>query len=146
MGITSGRPDGSPVGPSRFGASAVTVLALGGCAGAAVVAAALADAAGRILLAVVAAGFAVETLRLAVIRPTVAVDAAGVSVRTGLAARSWPWSQVGVVRARTSRRLVTTRTLELDLGDSLVVVPAYRLGRDPADAAAAIEALRPVSS
>ncbi|MFL6239019.1 MAG: PH domain-containing protein [Actinomycetes bacterium] len=52
------------------------------------------------------------------------------------------WDEISVVHARTARRLVSVSTIELDLGETLVVVPAYRLGAEAGEVAAALEELR----
>jgi hypothetical protein len=134
-----------PVSPVSFAASPRRVLGLAAGALAAGLAVIFVDRPGRILLVVVAAGLLVESVRLAVLRPVLSVDAEGVQVRALARPQSYRWTEVGPVIPRTSRRLVTTKTLDLDLGETLVVIPGYRLGADPADVAAAIEMRRPIT-
>jgi hypothetical protein len=104
------------------------------------------DRPGRLLLSALALILVSEGLLLLLLRPVVRADAAGVTARVGLRRITVPWSAVGVVQARPARRIIAGDTLELDLDERLVVVPAYRLGTSPADAAARIETMRPVSS
>ena len=97
---------------------------------------------GRLLFAVLAAAFLIEAARLALVRPTLAVDRDGVHLHRVGSIRSYPWPDVGAVTTRTSRRLVSVPTLELELGDTLVVLAAYRLGADPSEVADALEGMR----
>jgi hypothetical protein len=120
----------------------VAGLALG--AAAAAIPLLFVDTPGRILLVVLIAALSGESLRLAVIRPALSIGATGVRVRHAGRDSIYAWADVGRVSATTTRRLVTTKLLELDVGDTLVVIPSYRLGADPADVVAAIEAARPV--
>jgi hypothetical protein len=111
---------------------------------AAVLAMIVVDTPGRILLVVTAAALLGEAVRLTVFRLVLTVDSAGVQVRSGGRQLAYPWDEVGNVTARTSRRLVTVKTLDLYLGDTLVVIPGYRLGADPAAVAAELEGMRPI--
>jgi hypothetical protein len=104
------------------------------------------DAAGQLLLSAVAFLLLMEGMWLLLARPVLSATAAGVRTRSAFRVVAVPWSDVGEVQARPARRVITGATLELDLGDHLVVIPAYRLGTTPALAAAAIEAARPISS
>ena len=96
--------------------------------------------AGRLLLAVAALGCLVEGARLLVLRPTVSADDEGVRVgRTTM-----PWTQITSIGASTTtRKLVRSSTLEIDAGDTLVHVPAYRLGAPIAEVVTALLARRP---
>jgi hypothetical protein len=99
---------------------------------------------GRVLLGVLALLLLGEAARSLLVRPVLAVNAAGLTVgRLGRRERV-DWGQLVSVRGQTTRRFVTTsRTLELDLGDRLIVLPAYRLGASPEEVATAVEAARP---
>ncbi|MDQ1711675.1 MAG: hypothetical protein QOE45_1125 [Frankiaceae bacterium] len=109
--------------------------------------AALVDGPGRFLFAVAAAGAAAEALRSALLRPTLTADADGVDVAVGVTRERHPWSAVAAVStlqppaagARPRRR---ANAVEIDLGERLLVVPAYRLGRSCAEVVAALDALR----
>lgn len=112
---------------------------------AAAVAAALSDDPAGRLLAVTAAlvllGLAARDL---VVRPVLAVEEGGLLVAEGLRRRRVPWPEVEAVRVDVSRRRgLTSRLLEVDLGEHLVLLPARRLGADPDDVAAAVLAHRP---
>jgi len=98
------------------------------------------NGAGRLLLAVAALGCLVEGVRLMVLRPTVSADDEGVHVgRTTM-----PWTQITSIGASTTtRKLVRSSTLEIDTGDTLVHVPAYRLGAPTAEVVTALRARRP---
>lgn len=132
--------------PLKFAATPRLVTALLAGAVSAGVALLFVDTPGRILLLALIVVLVGESVRLAVIRPVLSVDASGVRVRRAGGAHTYPWSEVGPVTATTSRRLVTSKSVELDVGDTLVVLPAYRLGADPAEVVAAIEAARPAEA
>ena len=86
------------------------------------------DTAGRLLAlpaAVVVAGLGLRDL---VLRPVLRADAEAVEVVVGLRRHRFAWSQVQRLRLVTDRR---TPLLELDLGDTLVVLTRQRLGRPP---------------
>jgi hypothetical protein len=124
----------------------VALFALGAVAALAAVAA-IPDRPGRFLFAVAAAGFAAEAVRSALLRPTLTADAGGIDVASGLGRATYPWSAVAAVDAlrpptgggRLRRR---ADALEIDLGDRLVLVPAYRLGRAAAAVAGELDSLR----
>ena len=138
------RRDAAPA-PSRISftprPTLVVGLALGGLFAAALTV--VLDNPGRLLFAVLTAGLLIEATRLALVRPTLIADRTGVSVRRVARTHCYPWPEIGAVGARTTRRLVSVPTLELDLGDTLIVIASYRLGAAPAEVAAAIEKLRP---
>jgi hypothetical protein len=105
--------------------------------------AALADPAGRLLLGVAALGlFAVAGADL-LLRPRLAADPAGVQVRTLASRHRLPWS--AVVRVEVDERArygLTSRTLELEAGELLVVLGKRTLGADPRDVADALARIR----
>lgn len=104
---------------------------------------------GRFLFLVVTVATGAETLRALVFRPTLRADADGIEVVTGLRRERLPWSAVDAVTTiQTPSSAGTTMrrradALEIDLGERLVVVPAYRLGTSANEAA---ESLRTLSS
>ncbi|MBA2554199.1 MAG: PH domain-containing protein [Geodermatophilaceae bacterium] len=100
------------------------------------------DAAGRLLVGV--AGLFLLGLALSdvVVRPRLAADADGLTVRTLSRRMGGPWAAV-TVRLRAGRRLGTAvHTLEIDIGDDLVVLGRRELGAGPADVAERLTQLR----
>lgn len=78
-----------------------------------------------------------------VVRPRLAADADGLTVRTLGRRLGGPWPVV-VVRLRTGRRLGTAaHTLEVDVGEDLVVLGRRELGADPVEVAELLHHLRP---
>ncbi len=121
-------------GPPRPAAGCLLLAGL-------VLAAALAwaDPAGRVLglpAALVLVGFGLRDLLLA---PVLRAGPAGLDVVVGLRRRHVPWAQVAGLRVVSDRR---TPLLELDLGDQLVVLTRWRLGRAPAAVLAELLAVR----
>lgn len=108
---------------------------LAGAAGLAVVAV-LADPAGRLLAVPAALVLVAVALRDVLLRPVLAAGPEGITVVVGLRRRSVAWHSVGRVRVITDRR---TPLLELDLGDTLVVLARGRLGRPPQDVLAELQ-------
>jgi hypothetical protein len=102
---------------------------------------------GRFLLGVVAVAATAEALRSALLRPTLRADENGIEVVAGLRRRHLPWADVesvttlappsegGMLRRRAN-------ALEIDLGDRLVLVPAYRLGVSGETAASELATIR----
>jgi hypothetical protein len=115
-------------------------------AGGAVIAlalAAVADAPGRVLFGVAAVGLLALVAVDLVLRPRLAADAGGVRVRTLTVRRRLPWSALERVDVdERSRYGLTARTLELDAGDTLVVLGRRTLGTDPRDVADALAKIR----
>lgn len=100
------------------------------------------DAVGLLFLG--AAGIFLLGLALldTLLRPRLRADADGLTARTMSRQVGGPWAVV-TVRVRPTRRFgVTARTLELDIGEALVVLGRRELGADPADVGPALEALR----
>lgn len=100
----------------------------------------------RFLLGVVAVATTVEALRALLIRPTLSADVGGIEVVTGLTRLRLPWSEVVDVGAleppeRGGGLRRRADALEIDLGERLVVVPAYRLGTSAAAAASTLREL-----
>lgn len=96
---------------------------------------------GRLLFAVVAVGAGFEAGRGLV--PTLVADAEGADVVVGLSRHRYAWRDVESIGqlqppeagSRPRRR---ANALELDLGDRLVVVAAYRLGAPVQDVVSAL--------
>ncbi|HEU0131266.1 MAG TPA: PH domain-containing protein [Mycobacteriales bacterium] len=123
----------------------VTVLAVA-AGGAVALAADRSLGQGRLLFAIAAVAAGGEAARSLVLRPTLAADAAGVMVATGLRRQWFTWAEVEAVRTLRppsggGRARRSANALELDLGDRLVVVPAYRLGAPPDEVVATLTAL-----
>lgn len=117
--------------------------AVAALAGLALVAVALGlDVAGLLLVGLAGAfllGLAVTDLA---VRPRLRADLGGLSVTTIGRRLGAPWPAVGV-RLRPGRRFGTaTTTLEIDIGEDLVVLGRRELGRDPAEVAEVLERLR----
>lgn len=83
------------------------------------------DAQGRIVCGVVAVLLAAGAVLSRTMTPTLRVEYDDLLVRDGLRLRRVPRSDIRQVRSDRGRR---SRGLEIDLGEELVVVPAYLLG------------------
>jgi hypothetical protein len=95
--------------------------------------------AGRVLLWVAGAAAACIAARDAFVRPTLSTDDRGVVLVRTWRRERFTWAEIDAVRPYEHRRL---RALELDAGESLVLVPARRLGADLADVVDALRAER----
>jgi hypothetical protein len=120
--------------PSRT--SAMLALAL---AALLLLGALFADPAGALLL--IPAGLFLLALagRDLVQRPVLSADRAGLTIVTGWRRRSVTWPQVERLRVVTDRRAAL---LELDLGETVVVLTRRRLGRTPYAVLDELDALR----
>lgn len=102
------------------------------------------DAEGRLLLiaaALLLAGLCLSDLLL---RPRLAADPNGVTLRSASGRVRLPWDRVDAVRAEAvARHGIRSVMLEIDAGDELYVFSRRQLGARPEDVAAAINALRP---
>jgi hypothetical protein len=117
------------------------VAALGAVVAA--VLAATSDAAGRLLFGVGVLCLVGLVLADLLLRPRLRADAHGLEVRTVALRRRLPWSAVQRVRVdEHSRYGLPSRTLEVDAGDSLVVLGRRSLGADPRDVAEALRQIR----
>lgn len=98
------------------------------------------DPIGRLLL--VPAGLLLLTLsvRDLLLRPVLTADPTGLRVVQGWRWREVPWSTIEGLRVVTDRRATL---LELDLGDTVVVLSRSRLGRAPYLVLAELQACRP---
>lgn len=100
------------------------------------------DAAGTLLVGL--AGLLLIGLAVAdtAVRPRLRADADGLTARTLSRRVAGPWPVVAV-RVRPSRRLgVVVHTLEIDVGEELVVFGRRELGADPMVVGEALEDLR----
>ncbi len=105
------------------------------------------DPPGRFLFGVVGVVAAAEALRSLLVRPTLAADADGLTVASGWRREHFPWPDVVAVTVleppsgggRLRRR---ANALEVDLGERLIVVPAYRLGAAASDVSDSLSGLR----
>ena len=114
-------------GALAVGAALLTVLAV------------LADPAGRLLAG---SGAVLATLAVArdlLLGPVLRADHSGVTVLAGWRQVHAPWSTVAALTVRTDRR---TPVLDLDLGDTVVVLSRLRLGAAPGDILLVLRALQ----
>lgn len=94
---------------------------------------------GRFLFLVVAVAGGAESVRSLLLRPTLRADEHGLEVVSGFRRERHPWSAVANVTplgepgggGHLRRR---ANALEIDLGDRLLLVPAYRLGTSAEEA------------
>jgi hypothetical protein len=101
------------------------------------------DAPGRLLLGLLALWLAGLVAADLLLRPRLRADTNGLEIRTLAVRRRLPWSAVRrlTVDAR-SRYGLASRTLEVDAGDTLVILSRRSLGADPRDVAAALAEIR----
>jgi hypothetical protein len=104
------------------------------------------DPPGRVLLGTVALVLALGGVYGLVVRPRLAADAEGVTVRGLTGSRRWTWGEVNVRLARTRRFGREVSTLELDAEGAevpdLVVLGRLDLGADPEEVVDALLELR----
>lgn len=100
---------------------------------------AAADPTGRLLAWPAALLLLAVAGRDLLLRPALCADSAGIEVVTGLRRRAVAWADVERVRVVTDRR---APLLELDLGDTLVLLSRLRLGRPPHAVPAELSALQ----
>jgi hypothetical protein len=131
----------SPVG--RWSPRPVETAAAAVGAVVALLLAVVADPAGRVLFGVAAAGLLALVAADLVLRPRLTADAGGVGVRTLAVRRRLPWSALQRVDVDERTRYgLTSRTLELDAGETLVVLGRRSLGSDPREVADALARIR----
>jgi hypothetical protein len=105
--------------------------------------AALSDPAGRILFSVAGAGLLVLAATDLLFRPRLSASPYGLRLRTLSVRRDLPWDRIERVVVDERHRLgLTARTLEIDAGETLVVLGRRGLGADPRDVADAIARIR----
>ncbi|MGH3877021.1 MAG: PH domain-containing protein [Actinophytocola sp.] len=104
------------------------------------------DPPGRVLLGTVALGLVLAGLFGLLVRPRLAGDSSGVTVRGLTGNRRWTWAEVNVRLVRTRRFGREVATIELDADRAevpeLVVLGRLDLGTDPEDVVDALLALR----
>jgi hypothetical protein len=104
------------------------------------------DPPGRVLLGTVAVVLVGAGLFGILVRPRLAADRQGITVRGLIGCRSWTWAEVNVRLVRTRRFGREVATLELDADNAavpdLVVLGRLELGADPEDVVDALLALR----
>jgi hypothetical protein len=101
------------------------------------------DAAGRLLFAALALWLAGLVATDLLLRPRLRADAGGLVVRTLSVRRRLPWSAVERVQVdQRSRYGLSARTLEVDAGETLVVLGRRSLGADPRDVASMLNDIR----
>jgi hypothetical protein len=103
------------------------------------------DPPGRVLLGTLAVALAFAGVYGVVVRPRLAADAEGVTVRGLTGRRSWTWAEVNIRLVRTRRLGREVATLELDaVGEApdLVVLGRLDLGEDPVDVVDALLTMR----
>jgi Bacterial PH domain len=101
------------------------------------------DAAGRVLGVIAGLGLLALAGSDLAWRPRLAVHATGLRVRTPGRSTDLPWTNVTRVRVDERQRFgLTSRTLEIDAGDDLIILGRRSLGTDPRDVAAALTDLR----
>lgn len=104
----------------------------------------LVDTPGRLLGTVAGLGLLALAGSDLLWRPRLAVDDTGIAVTTPGRRARLPWAEVTDLRVDQRRHFgLTSRTLEIDLGDDLIVLGRRSLGADPRDVAAALAAHRP---
>lgn len=86
------------------------------------------DPLGRLLLLPAAGLLLALALRDLLLRPTLTGTTDGLTLVTGLHRVTVPWADVEVLRVVTDRR---APLLEIDLGDTVVVLSRGRLGAPP---------------
>ncbi|HEY2272683.1 MAG TPA: PH domain-containing protein [Jatrophihabitantaceae bacterium] len=127
-------------GPDRRLSAVVFLLAIG----ALLLAITSSDGTGRVLFglaAIVLAGYSIGDV---LFWPRLAVDEAGVRIRTPLERADLPWADVDAIRADVRQRYgLRSVTLEIDAGQTLVVLSRRALGADPEAVAGAVRRLDP---
>jgi hypothetical protein len=103
----------------------------------------LTDPAGRLLFGIAGVGMLLLAGTDLLVRPRLEADAAGLRLRTLSVRRDLPWSQVErVVVDERNRYGLKARTLEVDAGDTLVVLGRRSMGADPREVADALARIR----
>jgi hypothetical protein len=103
----------------------------------------LADPAGRVLLGVAALGLLTLGAADLLLRPRLAADRSGIQIRTLASRHRLPWSAIGRVDVDEHTRYgLTSRTLELEAGELLVVLGKRTLGADPREVADTLARIR----
>jgi hypothetical protein len=101
------------------------------------------DRPGQVLLIPLAALLLAQAARGWFAGPAVVADRTALTLRPTWRPVQVTWTEVGAVGARSGRRALGTEWLEVEIGDQLVTLPEWRLGRPAAEVAQEIEARRP---
>ncbi len=127
-------------GPSRR----LSFGALGGGLVAGVLALLSGDPQGRLLLGIAAVLLLALGGYDVLLTPRLVATASGLTVRTLALRAELAWSSVSAVRLDERARYgLTSRTLEIDAGPTLVVLGRHSLGREPREAYELVTAFRP---
>jgi hypothetical protein len=76
-------------------------------------------------------------------RPRLAADRDGVRVRAPLTRAFFPWPQVEIRADERTRHGLRSVTLEIDSGETVVVLSRRALGADPTQVARTLRAIAP---
>jgi len=121
----------------------ITALAGAGCLAAVLLAIGSAPM-GRAVFGVAAVVLAAYVVADLAFRPRLEADRSGLRVRSPLARTTLPWSAVQSVHAdERTRHGLRTVTLEIDSGDTVVVLSRRALGADPVAVARTLQAMAP---
>ncbi len=102
------------------------------------------DPQGRLLAGCAAAVLLIISLADLLFWPRLSASADGVVVKAPAARAHLPWSQIDVIRVDERSRLgLSSRTLEIDAGERLIVLSKRSLGADPRDVQALVTAFDP---
>jgi hypothetical protein len=135
------RPLGKPVSVRFVPDVRITALAAVGSLVALVLAVEAAPT-GRVLFAIAAVVLGCYAVGDLAFRPRLEADPEGLRVRSPLARLTLPWSAVEAVRAdERTRHGLRTVTLEIDSGDTVVVLSRRALGADPVAVARTLQAM-----
>jgi hypothetical protein len=116
---------------------------LGAAGGVTVAISTVAGGPGRWLVGLAGLVLLADGLRGALVRPTLRATGAGLDVVVLLRREHLPWATVERIAPSTlRRRLVSSSWLEIDTGERVLALPAYRLGAAAADVAEAVSSRR----
>lgn len=101
------------------------------------------DRVGTLLFGVVTLGMGYLGVTATVLRPRLQADGHGVTVRGVRGERRLPWAELTVRISRTHHWGRESTTLELDHGESMILLGRWELGSAPTLVAEQLEAARP---
>jgi hypothetical protein len=123
-----------------------TALAGAGVVAALVALALAGDGPSRAMAAVAVAVLLVYVVSDVVFSPRLVASVEGLTVRSPLVRTTLPWAAVEDVRADTRIRLgLRSTTLEIDAGETLIVLSGRAIGGDPAVVAELARSFRPLT-
>lgn len=132
---------------AAFGPDRRLTLACGAAAVLAIGLALWSDAAGRLLFSLAAALLAAYVISDLVYAPRLVADTDGLQVRTPFTSARLSWAEVDRVHADARQRHgLRIVTLEVDAGDTLVVLSRRALGQDPELVAEVVTSFMPRNS